>query len=113
VVYVSVILLGVRYVDVLRTVRRVDGSAAVVDEDVALRILGIDPDVMAVAAARLPLRERERLRAAAVPAERLAAVLRTVHRARHDEDVVGVLRVDDHADVVARAPYERAVPAHD
>ena len=67
---------------------------------------------MAVAAARLSLREGERLQVAAIAAERLAAVLRAVHRARHDEDVVGILRIDDHADVIAGAADEGPIPAH-
>src|SRR5439155_10378632 len=89
---------------------RVDVRAAIVGQRVAHRIFRIDPDVVAVAAACRSLRARERT--AAVAAERLAPVLRAVKAAARDEDVVGILRIDGEADVVARTADERAIPAH-
>ena len=48
-----------------------------------------------------------------LPLKVFAAILRAVHAAAHDEDVVGVLRIHHHADVVAGAADQRAIPADD
>ena len=106
----DVIHLSVRQRHANRSLACVDVRPRVVGEDVSDRILWINPDVVAVAAACLFLREFEW--ATAIAAERLATILRAVEAAARNEDVVRILRVDRQANVVAGAADERAIPAH-
>ena len=76
--------------------------AAVVGQHEAAAVLRIDPDVVAVAAAAAT---------ASAAAKRDAAVARSMEAAVQDEQVIRILRIDLHADVVARAADERAIPA--
>src|SRR6185437_5691126 len=87
-----------------------DAGAAVLGEGVAAGDLGIHPDVVAIAATGLA---RAIAAEAAAAAEEVAAVEGTVEAAARDQHLVGILRVHRHAEVVAGAADEGAVPTGD
>ena len=109
IVDVHVIHLPVRQGHANRTLFGIDAGARVIGEHVSRRVLRIDPDVVAVAAARLSLKRIH----AAVPAERRTPVGGSMKAAARNEHVVGVLWVHHQLDVIPGAANERPVPAHD